>query len=94
MSVGGQDIVFPLLPFADIKLLILISSAACYQFYISGAISWSSSIDWLQDPMFRVYVLFFFSHHVVICIFIRILDRLRQVLLDKCHVKLQVKSGK
>lgn len=60
MSVGKQDIVFPLLPFADIKLLILISSAACFQFYVSGAISWSSSTDWLQDPMFRVYVFFFF----------------------------------
>ena len=94
MSVGEQNIVLPLLPFADIKVLILICNSACCQFYISGTISWSLSIDWLQDPMFRVYGFFFFSHHVVICIFIRILDRLRQVLPDKCHVKIKVKSRK
>lgn len=59
MSVGEQNIVLPLLPFADIKVLILICNSACCQFYISGTVSWSLSIDWLRDPMFRVYVFFF-----------------------------------
>lgn len=87
ISLWGNNVwVFLFYHLADILMTLIFNSISC-QFYIGGTISWTWTIGWLQDSIFCVC-------DFPPIYFMGILDRSKQVLLEKCHANLHVKSWK